>query len=353
MQTSTRNSIQEASSTKTTIQPETLKKPRRVQWDFDQAGCPADQLEHCCFYEYALDSQAITKAVLGYRKNRDSLLRPDDDIGNLLLNRWFGSPFRVLVDHPEFPDKHWLEIDPLLREQKVKQLPYCAHSPFPNIEQLKYMGPQAAHMNRLKAEAIKWQTIQKEKTALLDALLKADEDARKLRGLPSSFRFYLRKDEIVIWRRRLSKLKRPALQRAANELRLACGKKIETLFRQKHELVVYEVDWTLRPEELKEHFGQWAEANRIHECRPRGGGHPTKAVELLKALGAKRLLQFFRHHQKSLPPPYKSQTLHDGLRDFTIHQRINAGRPADPLYKTRKSWIDAEDVAARYLKNFV
>jgi hypothetical protein len=188
---------------------------------------------------------------------------------------------------------------------------------------------------------------------LLDTLLEAGGDVRKLRGLPSRFRYCLRKDEITLWQRRLSKLKSTALRRAANELRLACGKKIETLFRQKHELVVYEVDWTLRTEELREHFSRWAEANRIHECRPRGGGHPTKAVELLKALGAKRLLHFFRHHQKSLPLPYKSQTVQDGLRDFTLDERKTAGRPADPLYKTRKSWIYAEDVAARHLKNFV
>src|SRR6058998_3346348 len=89
-------------------QPEQPQPPPLAAWDFDLDGCPPDELEHCCFYEYALEIPSVVNAVLRHRENRQRPVQADDEIGDLIADRWFGSPFRVLAEHPEFPHKHWL-----------------------------------------------------------------------------------------------------------------------------------------------------------------------------------------------------------------------------------------------------
>lgn len=326
--------------------------PVLAEWDFDLGGCPTSELEHCCFYEYALESGSVCRLVEIWRTNRKLLAPADNPIDDKIRDRWFGLPFRVLADHPEFPSTHWLQIRPERRIQKVAKLRPYSQITFPDFC-LVYGGPQGAHFTRLRAEQMRWQAIQKQKAELLDIFCGA-ERVSSIRALPSLLRAYLTDSEVAKWGNRLTKLTGERLLEAASKLRKECEKKIGELQRQQRELVVYEVDWTLRPHELKEQFGQWATVNRVHGPRERGGGHPAKAVELLKALGAKRLLDFFREHQKKLPLPYRSQTLHDGLQEFTRDQRKDAGRPVQPLYKTRKGWNHAKTLACDYLsKNFL
>ena len=329
-----------------------LVLPTREEWDFDLDGCPEDELEHCCFYEYALALPSVKKAVALWRRklrrNPKEFEQEGDDLANMVRDRWFGSPFRLLVDHPEFPHKHWLQIDPDSRKQRVKQLPPYSTIAFPNNPP-RYEGPQPAHFNQLKAEMLRWQDIKQETETLLVRFQEAEAKG-SLRAFPTQLREYLSVQEISDWQKRYSQLSGDKLHRAARKLLAQCKKTIQRRHREVFELVAYEIDWTLRPKELKERFGKWAEANRAHEPRSRSGGHPTKALELLKALGAKRLLDFFRKNQKNLPRPYKNQTLHDGLHDFTVDQRKTANRQADPLFKTRKGWNDAEKLALGCLK---
>jgi hypothetical protein len=325
--------------------------PSRAVWDFDLGGCPEEELEHCCFYEYALDSSVIKKLVRTWRGNRKRLIRPDDEIGNLITDFWYGSSFRVLADHPEFPRKHWLEIASPLRQQKVKQL-----RPYPKFllpgRPPKYTGPRQSDITQLQGEMIKWQAINAE-IELLRSLFGAADRAQTLHDWPKQLGSYLNDEEQNRWRLKLSKLSGTELYNAANQLRLACAKKVEGLRRLTHELVVYQIDWTLRPAELVKRFRRWAEANRPHHPRPRSGGHPKRAVELLKALAAKRLLAYFREHQRNLRLPYRSQTLYAGLHDFTVDQRKGAGRPAVPLYAKPSGWHDGEKLATTHLKELL
>lgn len=321
--------------------------PSLAVWDFDLKGCPEEELEHCCFYEYALESPAVKRLVGSWRRNRKRLIRPDDEIGNTITDRWYGSPFRVLADHPEFPRKHWLEIDLCLRQQKVKELPLNSRILLPG-RLSKYTGPHQSDLKRLKGEMIKWQAINGE-IEQLRRLFHAARVAQSLRDWPDQLRFYLSDEERICRKLEFSKLSGAALYRAANQLRLECGKKVEGLYRHPFELVVYPIDWRLRPGELVKRFQKWAEENRPHNPNPRSGGHPTKAVELLKALGAKRLLDFFREHKRKLPLPYRNQTLHGGLCDFTVNQRKAAGRPVKPLYAKPPGWNDGEKLATAYL----
>jgi hypothetical protein len=322
--------------------------PPLAAWDFDHGGCPDDELAHCCFYEYALELPKVRDLVLRWRVNRTDLNQTGDEADKLVQEQWFGSPFRVLVNHPEFPDKHWLEIDPVERRQKLSHLPARSTLYLPN-HLPKYAGPQPAHFTRLHAEDLVWQDIEMETEALRGLFWQARKKA-SLRRWPKQLGRYLEPAEMNDWQQRLSKLSGDALYLAANRLRVECKKRIEQRHRSPFELVVYEIDWTLRPDELVERFRQWAEFNRVHEPRPRTGGHPARAIELLKALGAKRLMDFFQKHQKTLPRPYKVQTLHAALSDYTSDQRKTAGRPAKPLYSNPAGWIDAQKAADRYLK---
>ena len=323
-------------------------EPPLAAWDFDLRGCPLDELEHCCFYEYALEIQAVREIVDSWRLNPQRFFQPGDEIGNLIGDRWFGLPFRVLAEYPDFPRKHWLEMDVPLRKRKIKELPPYSEIRFPTLP-AKYDGPQSADFTRLKAAALMWRTINEEYERLRSQYFDA-YSTQTLADWPTKLKYYLGEAGLSEWKVRLSKLSGTKLELQAGELLKHCKKVIEEDHRHKIELVPYVINWNLRPKELVEEFRQWAEANRVHDPRERGGGHPPKAVELLRALGAKRLLKFFRSHQKKLPLPYKSQTLHGGLHDFTIDRRKAAGRPAQALYRSRKNWRDAERISDYHLK---
>ena len=73
----------------------------------------------------------------------EGLKQVGDKADNPLRDTWYLSPFRVLADHPEFPGKHWLQIDPAARKQKISQLPPWSTFHIPNNPP-KYAGPEPA-----------------------------------------------------------------------------------------------------------------------------------------------------------------------------------------------------------------
>lgn len=325
------------------IAPKTIQLPSRAAWDFDLDGCPPDELEHCLFYEYALESPLIKNLVTCYRKNCSASIS-NDRIGDLVADHWFGSPFRVLAEHPEFPKKHWLEIDTASRRAKIKRLPPYFNFRFPDTQKVKYSGPRGTDMMRLKAEHCHWQWIKAEQKHLREELLSARDNPKMLRAIPVQWRAYLGKKKTSYWKRKLATLEGAKLIAAADALLRECNQGIERLRRRQRELVIYEIDWTLRPKELKEHFAQWAEVNRVHDPRQRKGGHSTEAVELLRALGAKRLLKYFQTGNNT--------TDYVSLDAFVIGQRKAANRTASSLYTTRQGWIDAETRAREFIERF-
>jgi len=325
--------------------------PSRSEWDFDLGGCPNDELEHCCFYEYSLESTKVRDAVLFYRRNQKRVKKPYDDRDQLIADRWYGSPFRVLVDFREFPEKHWLEIDPAKRKQRIKKL-----WPFPQFEwpdkPQKYKGPKDADIPKLEAQQMVWNSIEND----IEELGRGFWDAINSQTLPDwlyKLGDYLNPSEMINWERQFNNLSGDDLELAANKLLQACKMRIEARHRSKRELVVYEIDWNLRPDELKAAFGSWAETNRPHEHRPRSGGHPPKDVDLLKALGAKRIMEFFRVNWEKFPSSYRRRwTLEGAVNDFTAMERKKAGQLCIPLYKTRKGWKEAVESATGYLAKF-
>ena len=320
----------------------------RAAWDFDRGGCPEDELEHCCFYEYALELPEVRRLAIWWRGNRNRVRQTGDKADNLLRDKWYGLPFRVLADHPEFPDKHWLQIDPLARKQKIAHSPPWSTIHIPNKPPM-YVGPEPANFTRLQAERLIWQAIERETEGLRNQFDQAC-GKNSLRRWPCQLRDFLSTEEVADWKQRLSKLSGDALYATACKLLASCKRTIQRHHRSPFELVVYEIDWTLRPDELVERFRQWTKTNRVHQPRKRSGGHSTKAVELLRGLGAKRLMDFFRNYQKTLPQPYKVQTLYAALCDYTRDERETAGRPAKPLYSNPSGWNDAENSADDHLK---
>ncbi len=316
----------------------TSKPPLRAAWEFDLDSLPMEEAEHCCFYEHALESKSIRKLVRLWRRDRERFFEDGDEIGNLIVDNWFGQSSRGLVECSDFPRKHWLEIKPEVRKQIVEKSPFRSSPPLPS-ESLKYAGPQPGDFVRMEAEVAKWKTINGEIEKLRTQFSVACRVESSLRKLPEQLRSYFSEDEVAQWKQCLSELSGSELYLEANKLRLLLGKKIQRLYRSQHEPVPYEIDWTLRPEELKTRFGEWAEANRVHSSRDRGGGHITKPIERLKALGAMRLLAFFRKSE-----PQKAIIHAKALTERTANE---TRRPA--LYKTDKGWKEAEQSAKNYL----
>lgn len=204
-------------------------------------------------------------------------------------------------------------------------------------------------------DAASWQLARSEGAVLeflevlRDLFLSARDDTTLNRDLPSRVSQYLSERSLNEWNERLCRLKGEDLILAASKLYAECTKELQRQHRQPHELIVYEVDWSLRPDELAEHFRAWANANRVHPSRKRTGGHPSKAVERLRALGAKRLLEFFRRSPSDWPEKYRNITLYPALSEYSQDQRTNAGRPNQPLYGKPSNWLDAEKSATQYL----
>jgi hypothetical protein len=317
-----------------TIQTDIVIPPPLAAWDFDSNGCPPGEIEHCCFYEYSLESPTIKKIVRWHRQSHNHYKQAEDKVGDLISDRWYGLPWRVLADHPEFPHWHWLEIDQNTRTLKVENFPAKSQTAFLSRKSPRYSGPKRTDSNRLAGALVSWETIKKEKNHFRDMLLMVTPNSTSR------------------WQRRLANLSPTQRRLTFTKLQRAYSKRIERLYRPRREFVIYEVDWTLRPEELKRQFGIWVDLNRVHDSRPRGGGHATTDLELLKALGAQRLINFFKKHQGGLSQPYKAQQLYHALNCYTSDLRNAAGRPARPLYSNPSGWNNAEKIAAEYLTNF-
>ena len=298
--------------------------------------------------------------VLSYRENRERLTDPGDEIGTIIRHSWYGSPFRVLTEYPDFPEKHWLQIDPDIRARKVRDLPVFSRVGFPN-DKRRYTGPKTSDITRLKGEAIRWNCIRHDSEELRVSFQKAARKEESLRSWPNLLRARLGRGKLVkelagwrkdlgCWRRKLRGLVGDKLREAANQLRLEAERKFQSLRRHRHELVVFEVDWNKLRSELVEEFELWIKVNRVHDSRHRTGGHATPAVELLKALGAKRLLESFREHQKAFPQPYCAQDLYKAVSDYTRATREAASRPPYPLYRSRKGWNEGEKMALMHME---
>lgn len=322
--------------------------PPIAAWDFERSEWLDDELNMCCLYEYALEKPEMVKLVKLRRRNRKYFVKGDNSIHDSIIDQWFGDPHRVLVGLPEFPAKHWLEIEPDRRKRILRDWPRSRD--FEPSQNIKYTGPEDGHINRLRAERLAWQDIRKEKETVIGWFTSA-WDVQSRRRLPDRCRDYLTKSDRSRWKEKLSELEGIELQKATFQLRVECEREIESRRRRRCEMIVYEVDWTLRPEQLEKNFRQWMKANRVHDPRPRSGGHPTLPTELLKALGAKRLLAFFRRHPARLPLPYKNLQLHAALSDYTSDTRKAAGRPAKSLYRNPSGWHTAEKAAAKLLES--
>jgi hypothetical protein len=341
-----------------------LDPPPREAWDFDLGSCPAEELKHCCFYEYALEQPSVRQWVAFWRRERRRFMHPENEVMRGIHDR---PDLHMLVDLLDFPQKHWLELSPEVRAKAVK----TTVAPRVSLRSVRgigsahggqrsryyeispYAGPQSADLAWLKDAREAWRSIEEAKQEFRFLL----EDGTKphllweavLLGRPTQWQPYLSKERTAKLRR-LAGLDGKEFVRKFEEVLAEIEKAIERRYRPPAELVVFDIDWTRRPEELVREFRRWLTTSRVHCPRPRGGGHPTKAVELLKALGAKRLLDFFRTSQNQLPQPYRAQTLHAALCDYTRACRSQAQRPAKPLYSKPSGWNDAEQSAAAFLK---
>lgn len=84
-------------------------------WDF--SDCPAEQLEYCCYYEYARESDG-TKERVALLRNRQlpTGLYPGD--WEYYQLKWFSEFFSALEQFPETP---WLRVSKKTREAVVSK----------------------------------------------------------------------------------------------------------------------------------------------------------------------------------------------------------------------------------------
>jgi hypothetical protein len=190
--------------------------------------------------------------------------------------------------------------------------------------------------------------IKDEKARLLNRLLSRRDNNSQFRLLAKEIS-RLSPEKATLVKQQLPAPESPEFGRKAREVRKELHKGIERRHRRLQELIPYEIDWNKRDGDLVTEFRTWIETNRAHDPHPRGGGHTTSPLELLKALGARRLMQFVKKHQKSMPHPFCVQTLHAALTDYSRHCRKEAGRPDQPLYEDRSGWNDAVKSADRFL----
>ncbi len=88
-----------------------IKGPKIEEWDF--SDCPNGEVEYCCYYEYARESEGIRQRVAAKRASIASpfTLYPGDLV--YYETEWFEAFFEKL---PEFPDVPWLSIKPNIRK---------------------------------------------------------------------------------------------------------------------------------------------------------------------------------------------------------------------------------------------
>jgi len=104
--------VRKSAQTATTLKPSTVE-----EWDFSH--CPDEELEHCCYYEYARDSDKIKAQVTQLRSSvyqHPSGLYPGD--ADFYQDRWFRTFFGLFS---EFPDTPWLRIPSALRQQRCTE----------------------------------------------------------------------------------------------------------------------------------------------------------------------------------------------------------------------------------------
>src|SRR5687767_5614694 len=96
--------------------PQTPTQPAPEEWDFSE--CPDEEVEDCCFYEYARESEGTRRRVEQIRAEppRFAGLHPGD--WAYYEDKWFRTFFGSFV---EFPDSPWLRIEAGKRSERLKE----------------------------------------------------------------------------------------------------------------------------------------------------------------------------------------------------------------------------------------
>jgi hypothetical protein len=232
----------------------TAAAPIVREWDFSE--CADDEIEFCCFYEYARESEATIKRVTSYRLKGawETDLYPGD--AEYYRTNWFLSFFRHLV---EFPDKPWLVLKP----QKRK---------------------------RICAECREWE----------GSFISVDPE-RLNNGDDAPYPYF----------------------------------PTDTGSLSLHSVHAVEIDWTESLDAIKKAFAQWLQKNQptselIWEKRGR-----VSDRELLKYLGALRLLRAF----------------HDWQKADEYAAAKGSGTKWTPSYIDHAGWIRARKKATEMIQN--
>jgi hypothetical protein len=254
-----------------------LTDPNRHEWDFERL--PSDQLEECLWYEYGRKSPKIIQAVKTWRKWRR--LKP----AALAQQRIFpGRQFvhsqrlRILTLCPEFPAKTWQDIQDSKRVKRIK---------------------------RRRTFLASFETqIRRKSFQVLDPL------AYPLRVQAMIPRAQAAKDF-------------PGFQHISHG--------------GAHDIFC-EIDFDQNEGVIIRDFTQWVRNAKRQQAKRRDRDRTSRTCqELLKALGAWRLLDHYRQAE-----PSQEKAIRKAI-DYT--QQVKG----KPIYSSRESWLRAVGQAKEYL----
>jgi hypothetical protein len=117
----------------------TPPRPNVEEWDF--SSCPEDEIEYCCYYEYARENGDIKKKVAALRATGagEPRLFPGD--AAYYQNHWFNTFFSLFV---EFPDTPWLKVGAAVRYKRCKEC-YKFDAPFMDVFPERLANDQEAY----------------------------------------------------------------------------------------------------------------------------------------------------------------------------------------------------------------
>jgi hypothetical protein len=273
-------------------EPESRKPLLREAWDFRHV--PADEIEPCYLYEYSKESPLIRSKISDALERRRSpwfKSNPEpteeaerkiwqgkmlSEVGEINTRRELEQEIHFVVDFAEegiFREKHWLEIDPCRRRRHAVQ---------EDRWRVGDVDPASKEANPLLFYS-------------LEHFLKLSRRAPIL-GL---------------------RAKDPG-------------------YSGSH---VFNVCWARSNRKLKKDFEDWLNDNRPpdkpgFQKSAHGGSRTTTPRDLLKALGALRLMKAFKRNVMN-------------ARCHTLDTPLSK-----PLYKEQAAWIDAAKKAEEHLRVF-
>ena len=257
--------------------PSQIAEPNRYDWDFH--ALPSDQLQDCVWYEYARESSTIIEEVKAWRKCRRLKLSATEGERRLPVRQaLLGQRLRILILCPEFPAKPWQDI---LASERVKRI---------NRRQ-EFLAIFETHSSRKAFE-------------VLDPLK------------------YVLRVQAIIPRAQAAK-EFPGFQ--------------DISFGGMHD-VFCEIDFDQNEGRIIKDFAEWVRRVKRKQAKHHDKDRTSRTCrELLKALGALRLLG---HYRQTEPSQEKA------IWTATAYTETVSGKP---LYSSRESWLKAVKSANKYM----